>query len=323
MDSLQEVIQHVSWDSSGSYKNEGKLLSFLFSLKNPSDSKPQKFNLHKPENSIYCHSSYRSIFGGGHDLLISNGCNGNNSSSTKFGTAYTNTTEQDGQTFLFGATNFTVNEIEVFSVFIAYGGSLKESTIASPYINDITTFFGKLPKFTLLFRASIHGFQAQYFHAFCELKGPAITFIRSSDGYICGGCTPFSWDVSSSYRQDPQKQSFLFTLKDPSGTSTQKFSLSNNNNSIYCHSIHNPIFGSGHDIDLCETVIKQKVLILILGIHIPNQMEMVKHFSLEIIILLLMNLKFMQLNIHWKIVSLPHLMLHRLQHFLTPLPLSI
>ena len=62
---------------------------------------------------MYCHSSYGPTFGSGHDIYIPNAPNSNNG-YVNLGNTYQLPTGQNGNTFLTGNRNFTVNEMEVF-----------------------------------------------------------------------------------------------------------------------------------------------------------------------------------------------------------------
>jgi hypothetical protein len=73
----------------------------------------------KNGNAIACNSSYGAVFGGGHDLVIYNNANCNQSSSSNLGVTYQpppgyqfNT--QQTQSLFAGSLNFTPTEIEVF-----------------------------------------------------------------------------------------------------------------------------------------------------------------------------------------------------------------
>ena len=66
----------ISWDSSGTYKNDTQ--SFLFSV-----DKQTKYPIVKNyEKAIYCYASYGPIFGGGHDIKVYDNSNSNKSSYT-------------------------------------------------------------------------------------------------------------------------------------------------------------------------------------------------------------------------------------------------
>ena len=61
------------------------MASFLFSL-----TENNKFNLVNKENAIFNHSNYGPTFGGGHDLVIHDKANPNNSSNARINCTYKN-----------------------------------------------------------------------------------------------------------------------------------------------------------------------------------------------------------------------------------------
>ena len=98
-----------SWAGNGAYVYDPK--AFIFSLTHMA-----KFNKQKSEShSIYCGPSYGPIFGGGNDIIIYDNCN---SSSNYSCGDYTYDLPQgvDNKTYLAGAKNFKVKDIEVYSV---------------------------------------------------------------------------------------------------------------------------------------------------------------------------------------------------------------
>lgn len=99
---------------------------------------------------------------------------------------------------------------------------------------------------TLAYKASLDGFSHDSFHAKCDNKGPTLTIIKSSEGYIFGGFTSASWDCSWTYK--PDITSFLFTLTNPHNLPpTQYFPKDEENgeNAIYCSYTHCTSFGGG------------------------------------------------------------------------------
>jgi hypothetical protein len=107
----------VSWDSSsGTYKPDSTQRSFLFTVKNPRGTEGRKFPLTNSANAILCCSSYGPIFGSHWDLVVADKCNSSTLNYTDLGGAYQNDTELDGKTVFTGESNFSVKEIEVFSI---------------------------------------------------------------------------------------------------------------------------------------------------------------------------------------------------------------
>ena len=66
----------------------------------------------------------------------------------------------------------------------------------------------------LLYRGSLDGWKASYFHSKCDNKGATITVIRSNDGFILGGVSNKPW--KSSCGGCESDKAFLFSLKSPS-----------------------------------------------------------------------------------------------------------
>ncbi|KAL0160278.1 hypothetical protein M9458_044003 [Cirrhinus mrigala] len=69
---------------------------------------------------------------------------------------------------------------------------------------------------TLLYKASVHGYQASAFHKRCDRQGPTLLVAYNRSGYIFGGYT--SVDYARSGREITDEEAFLFSFK--SGTSS-------------------------------------------------------------------------------------------------------
>jgi len=97
--------------------------SFLFCLSNPSKS---FIGVKFPNTgtasrySIYKNNDRCATFGGGHDILVYQNANANNTSYTNLGNSYSHPAFQLGsteaKTFFCGSYNFTPIEVEVFSL---------------------------------------------------------------------------------------------------------------------------------------------------------------------------------------------------------------
>jgi hypothetical protein len=106
----------VRWDSSSGSKWDPTGASFLFSLVNPRNTPAHRFPLKTGSNAIYCNSSYGPTFSGGHAIYISDNSNANTNSYNDLTSSYENDTKVSGEEVFAGQRNFTVKEIEVFSV---------------------------------------------------------------------------------------------------------------------------------------------------------------------------------------------------------------
>ena len=64
----------IKWSSNVGSVSDDSMTSFLFSL-----TEGDKFELTTKDNAVYHHSGYGPTFGGGHDLVICDKSNTNNS----------------------------------------------------------------------------------------------------------------------------------------------------------------------------------------------------------------------------------------------------
>ncbi|XP_026091647.1 interferon-induced protein 44-like [Carassius auratus] len=64
---------------------------------------------------------------------------------------------------------------------------------------------------TLLYKASVHGYQASVFHQRCDRQGPTLLVAYNYSEYIFGGYT--SVDYTQCYQQITDKEAFLFSFE--------------------------------------------------------------------------------------------------------------
>jgi hypothetical protein len=108
---------------------------------------------------------------------------------------------------------------------------------------------GWLPnaKFQLLYKATLNGFAAADFHKLCDNKGPTLTVIRSTNGYLFGGFTPLNWDSTTNTSKN-HAEGFIFTLTNPHNIPPTKYPRNPQNTcAIYCDASYGPTFGG----DIC------------------------------------------------------------------------
>ena len=99
--------------------------------------------------------------------------------------------------------------------------------------------------YTLLYRATIDGFEASSFHTKCDGKEQTLTLIKTTNGYVFGGYANIAWQSSpsDSYGNDPD--AFLFSLINPSNKPTViKVSGTYAINSLRFYSSYGPSFGA-------------------------------------------------------------------------------
>jgi hypothetical protein len=115
----------LEWGSTGGYKYDATGKSFLFSLRNPSqtlegvslpNTGPNAGNTY----TIYDNSSYGVTFGGGHDLYVASDANANTSSYVNLGHSFRHPSfaygTNEAKNFFCGTYNFTPAEVEVYVV---------------------------------------------------------------------------------------------------------------------------------------------------------------------------------------------------------------
>ncbi|XDV22463.1 hypothetical protein PO909_027350 [Leuciscus waleckii] len=88
----------------------------------------------------------------------------------------------------------------------------------APIASDLTKdqrkqlcdFLGNV-ELTLLYKASVHGYQASAFHQRCDRQGPTLLVAYNRLGYIFGGYT--SVDYAQSGREITDEEAFLFSIR--------------------------------------------------------------------------------------------------------------
>ena len=59
--------------------------------------------------------------------------------------------------------------------------------------------YGEISDLKLIYRGSVDGFKAATFHEKCDIKGPTLSILRTTDGYRFGGFTTLDWNQSDKY----------------------------------------------------------------------------------------------------------------------------
>jgi hypothetical protein len=84
-----------------------------------------------------------------------------------------------------------------------------------------------------------------------------VTLVMSANGYVFGGFTPVPWESGEgTYKPDPNRESFLFRLRNPQGDSPRVFPIEDPEKAIYCSRSKGPTFGgaktSDHDLSITD-----------------------------------------------------------------------
>ncbi|CAF1202195.1 unnamed protein product [Rotaria sordida] len=121
--------------------------------------------------------------------------------------------------------------------------------LSSEHQLKLNEFYGKEGQiWTLIYKATRDGFSASDFHRCCDNQDSTITVIQSTEGgYLFGGYTSVSWRSTEGYVLDPNNP-FLFTLTNPHGIPSTKYSNKHSNYSIYAGNNYGPTFGGAHDL---------------------------------------------------------------------------
>jgi len=113
-----------------------------------------------------------------------------------------------------------------------------------------------LDRFNLLYRASVDSFSAKIFHEKCDQKGPTITIVQTTDGYVFGGYSSQSWDSDNRFSQPSTSDShyFIFTLLNPYHIPPTKY-IPIYSDYHYSYSIrgYGPVFGRTNSYDFYIT----------------------------------------------------------------------
>jgi hypothetical protein len=121
-----------------------------------------------------------------------------------------------------------------------------DSLIISRFPEIFAEFRGK--QFSLLWRGSRDGFEAQEFHRRCYGHANTLTVILDTKGNVFGGFTPVEWESGWKNKADDSLKSFLFTLKHPRNIPARRFALKAEKKhlAIVCDSERGP-----HFCDIC------------------------------------------------------------------------
>jgi hypothetical protein len=121
-----------------------------------------------------------------------------------------------------------------------------DSLIVSEYPAVLEEFRGK--RWVLLWRGSRDGDEAKEFHSRCDGHANTVTFVQDVRGNVFGGFTPQEWESrfpGTREKGDDSLPTFIFTLKNPSGSPPKKFALrlEKQNEAICCCPNSGPVFG--------------------------------------------------------------------------------
>jgi len=154
-----------------------------------------------------------------------------------------------GNILKFERSNKKINK---FTIGVLKSEKIIDSLILSNH-NQIKKLFSLFEysfdqKCNLIYRASRDGFEAAKFHSKCDNKPNTLIIIKSTNGYVFGGYTEQSWNITGTYKSDPNSFIFSFINKLNEPIKIKQ----NQNNGIYCGSNYGPTFGAGHDLHIAD-----------------------------------------------------------------------
>ena len=108
--------------------------------------------------------------------------------------------------------------------------------------------FSLRDKWSLVYRASLHGFGSKDFHDKCDGKKNTITIIKAANSsFIFGGFTTAAWDQMSGWKRDPD--SFIFSLTNKGKEPVKiKIAPTRTERAIFCCSNYGASFGRDLEI---------------------------------------------------------------------------
>jgi len=129
--------------------------------------------------------------------------------------------------------------------------SLKDSSILNDHekIKMISDWINPNKKiiYNQIYKATRDGGTGKNFHSHCDNKGPTLTLINSTNGYIFGGFISVSWEVPGGWTYKSNDDSaFIFSIDNKI-----KYPIQDKSCVIYNHINFGPDFGS-NDIYLCR-----------------------------------------------------------------------
>ncbi|CAM2700906.1 unnamed protein product [Rotaria socialis] len=136
---------------------------------------------------------------------------------------------------------------------------LGSTLLTTEYEEKLLEFIGdniqQQQPWSLIFRASEHGYDASDFHRCCDSFAPTVSIIQTDFGNIFGGFTSIPWSSPDLRSDQADPKAFLFTLKNSLNVSPTKFPVAQEyqQSAISHNPTCGPNFGSpkNEGSDLC------------------------------------------------------------------------
>ena len=125
------------------------------------------------------------------------------------------------------------------------GGKNDSNVLSAEAYRQVLSWLdkGAATKLELLYCASHDGWEGADFHSRCDNKGPTVTVIKCSDGYVFGGFTSTAW--ASIGTEATCSDAFVFSLHRPGGVGPVKLAViaAFSKYAMYDFSMWGPHFG--------------------------------------------------------------------------------
>ena len=128
-----------------------------------------------------------------------------------------------------------------------FNRNINETIFNCRHIGLLNKWIGNKPRYSLIFKASLHGYTSEAFHKKCDGKAPTVTILKNQFGKIIGGYTSSPWSLGGSIA-DHSATTFVFSMnlnkRFPINAERCEYALFGYQS--YC-----AVFGGGH----CEATI--------------------------------------------------------------------
>ena len=104
--------------------------------------------------------------------------------------------------------------------------------------------------FQLLYKATIDGDKAEFFHNKVDGKSPLIIFVKNTEDMIFGGYTSAAWSSSNDYQSD--SEAFLFSLNN-----MKIYNIIKCNNACFHSKIYGPFFGNSSELNIVDNCFEE------------------------------------------------------------------
>jgi len=164
---------------------------------------------------------------------------------------YLRTGKLDTRQYSYDISDLLKAELDYYLISIPESISIPDPLSLTMILKSVrNTLQSWLPsrQFTLIYKATRDGFDANDFHQKCDNRGAILAIIESTGGYRFGGYASRPWQATNNYVAD--SSAFIFTLTNPHNIPATKYALqqANHANVLLFHTSYHVTFGAGIDL---------------------------------------------------------------------------